>query len=401
MNRETLEKIQKAIREEELDGWLFANFRHRDALADELLERPASLSNSRLWLYAVPASGEPLAIVHAIEADHLAGLPAGATLDYVSRAELLERLAPLAGKRWGVHSSEAIAAVSCLDAGLAAMLTRAGLILAGAEGLIQRFKSLLDREQIESHERAAVGLYEIVEAVWDFVCVAHAEGRRFYEGDLRGLMEDELTRRALRRDHPPQAAAGKNSANPHYDFSGRGSPVTAGDLIQLDLWGKESGGVYADISWIGYYGKEPPAALESVFAAAVEARESALAFIGGRLAEKRPVTGAEVDRHTREVLIKKGYGNAIKHRTGHGIDTEVHGSGVNMDGVEFPDARRLLEGSCFSLEPGIYLAACGFRTEIDVYVRDGGAVVSGGAHKARCPRPGRAIEGRQFTLLHC
>ncbi|MDR2766983.1 MAG: M24 family metallopeptidase [Treponema sp.] len=401
MNRETLEKIQKAIREEGLDGWLFCNFRHRDALADELLERPASLTNSRLWLYAVPASGGPLAIVHAIEADHLDGLPAGETFGYVSRAELLERLAGLAGKRWGVHSSENISAVSYMDAGVAAMLTRAGLILAGAEGLIQRFKSLLDRGQIESHERAAVGLYEIVEAVWDFVRAAHAEGRRLYEGDLRQIMEDGLKRRALFRDHAPQAAAGKNSANPHYDFSGQGCPVEAGDVIQLDLWAREAGGVYADISWAGYYGKEPPEALETVFAAAAEARESALAFIGGRLAGNIPVTGAEVDRHTRGVLIKSGYGNAIKHRTGHGIDTEVHGSGVNMDGVEFPDTRRLLEGSCFSLEPGIYLAGHGFRTEIDVYIREGRAVVSGGGHKAQCPQTGRAIEGRQFTLLHC
>jgi Xaa-Pro aminopeptidase len=97
--------------------------------------------------------------------------------------------------------------------------------------------------------------------------------------------------------------------------------------------------------------------------------------------------GADVDKKTREILHGFGYADAIRHRTGHGIDSEVHGSGVNMDSVEFPDTRLLLDGACFSIEPGIYLNDFGMRTEIDVYISGGQPVISGGE--------------RQFSLLHC
>ncbi|MDR2661695.1 MAG: aminopeptidase P family protein [Treponema sp.] len=391
---ETIAKIQKAIREEDLDGWLFCNFRHRDRLSDELLERPPELTNSRFWFYAVPAAGTPYGLVHAIEADHLEGLP-GTVHSYISREDLIRRLAPLRGKRWGVHVSENLCAVSFLDAGTYAVLSKAGLLLVSAEALVQRFKGLLDKEGIASHERAAAGLYEIVGKVWDFVSVSYGSGKTIYEGDLRQLMEDEFVLRGLVRDHSPLAAAGVHSSNPHYDFSGSGSALQEGDVVQLDLWAREKSpaAVYADISWVGFYGKPGAAGEEEkIFADLAEGRETAIAFIETALAAGKPLTGAEVDAYTRNFLINRGYGEALKHRTGHGIDTEVHGSGVNMDSVEFADPRFLLEGSCFSLEPGIYLSAYGFRTEVDCYISGGALRVSG---------PAAEKQGRQFKLLFC
>ena len=66
------------------------------------------------------------------------------------------------------------------------------------------------------------------------------------------------------------------------------------------------------------------------------------------------------------------------HRTGHGIDTNCHGSGVNLDGVEFPDNRKILPGSCFSIEPGIYLKDFGMRTEINMYLTNEGIPIISG-----------------------
>jgi Xaa-Pro aminopeptidase len=382
-----LDKIQKAIREENLDGWLFCNFRHRDALSDAILERPSGLTNSRLWLYAVPASGEPFALLQAIEADHLDGLP-GQKNTYVGREELKALLKPLAGKRWGAHFSAALTAVSFLDAGTASFLEKAGLALVPAEALVQRFKGLLDSAGIASHERAAAGLYGIVETVWDFVRSSYARKKELYEGDLRRVMEEEFVRLGLVRDHPPLAAAGLHSANPHYDFAGEGSPVKEGDIIQLDLWAKEPGpsSIYADISWVGVYAEKAPREAETIFADLVSARDKTFAFIEQGLSSGRKLSGAEVDAYTRSLLIAGGYEKALKHRTGHGIDTECHGSGVNIDSLEFPDGRFLLEGSCFSLEPGIYLDRYGFRTELDVYIAGG--------------KP-RYYGALQTSLLHC
>jgi Xaa-Pro aminopeptidase len=392
-NNELLPKLQKAIREEGLDGWLFCNFRHRDKLSDAILERSAGLSNSRFWFYAVPGFGEPRTLVHAIEADHLDGLP-GIKQSYVSRADLANLLAPLGGKRWGVHVSPEISAVSYLDAGTYAFLCGAGLELVSAERLIQRFKGVLDKEGIASHERAAEELYGIVNTVWDFVSSSYHKGATIYEGDLRNIMEGEFIRRNLCRDHPPLVAAGIHSSNPHYDFSGQGAAIKEGDIIQLDLWAKEQGeaAVYADISWVGVYGKKAEPAALQVFANLAEIREKTFRFIETAMEEDLATAGAAVDRYCRSLLRDAGYEKAIKHRTGHGIDTEVHGSGVNMDSVEFPDTRPLLEGSCFSLEPGIYLDEYGFRTEINVYISQGSAQISG---------PAKDKQGRQFTLLTC
>jgi Xaa-Pro aminopeptidase len=85
-----------------------------------------------------------------------------------------------------------------------------------------------------------------------------------------------------------------------------------------------------------------------------------------------------VDRRARAVLQEAGYGQYLKHRTGHAIDAQLHGYGTNLDSVEFPDPRRLIEGSCFSVEPGVYLPGFGIRCEVNVLIRGGTAVVTGG-----------------------
>jgi Xaa-Pro aminopeptidase len=381
--------MQKAIRDEYLDGWLFYNFHHRDTLSDAILGLPTDSTNSRIWVCAVSTSAEPLKIVHAIETSILDKVP-GMTIVYQSREEFIAALKGLAGGRWGVHVSDTLPAISFLDAGLAHTFEAAGLGLCSAAGLVQRFKGLLDTEGIASHERAARHLYDMVALAWERVRVAYALHQPLCEGDIRGLFLDEMHRRGLICDHSPIVGAGVNSGNPHYDFSGAGTTFVQGDVIQFDLWAKEAtpDAIYADISWVGIFARDVPPRVAQAFTDLVSAREGAYRFIAECFsAEKRALSGADVDRKTRELLISMGYASALKHRTGHGIDTEVHGSGVNMDSVEFPDSRPLLEGSCFSLEPGLYFADFGLRTEIDVYIENGKPVVSG--------------KDRQFNILTC
>jgi Xaa-Pro aminopeptidase len=285
--------------------------------------------------------------------------------------------------------SESITAISYLDAGTAAVFEKAGLIPASAAGLIQRFKGLLSGADIEAHEQAADHLYEIVKAAWALVRERYGRGGPLYEGEIQELMLDELKKRNLTTDHAPIVAAGANSGNPHYDSAGRGGLIKEDEVIQFDIWAKDAGagGVYADISWIGVYGSVPRREQQKAFTDLAGVREGTWDYIRGELASGRRPSGADVDIKARELLFALGYEGAIRHRTGHGIDTEVHGSGVNIDSVEFPDSRLLLDGSCFSLEPGIYFSGFGMRTEIDVYIRDGKSVISG--------------QDRQFQLLTC
>ncbi|MDR0569177.1 MAG: aminopeptidase P family protein [Spirochaetaceae bacterium] len=389
MTERELYRLQEAVQTEKLAGWLFHNFHHRDIISDSILRIDPRAANSRSWIYAVPARGQARKIVHAIEAGILARLP-GITSAYLNREEFTALLIDLArgsSGPWGVHADDALSAVSFLDAGTASLLKNAGFALTSAAALIQRFKGLLDASGIESHQRTAEILYDLVAEAWNMVKTAGSAGKILYEGQIRQFFLDECGRRGLTADHPPIVAFGVHSGNPHYDFSGSGADLQEGDTVQFDIWAKENreDAIYADISWIGVNGPQPSQRLEQAFADLIAVREETLRYLETAFAARRPVSGAEVDAFARSGLTARGYAEALRHRTGHGIDTECHGSGVNMDSVEFPDSRVILEGSCFSLEPGIYFPDFGLRTEINVYIAQGKPRVSG--------------KTRQFNLL--
>ena len=77
------------------------------------------------------------------------------------------------------------------------------------------------------------------------------------------------------------------------------------------------------------------------------------------------------------MLRDAGFGPQILHRTGHSLGESVHGDGVNMDDYETHDDRRLLSGTGFTIEPGVYFPDFGVRSEINVVVSDHDARVTG------------------------
>jgi Xaa-Pro aminopeptidase len=107
------------------------------------------------------------------------------------------------------------------------------------------------------------------------------------------------------------------------------------------------------------------------------ARDSAVALIQNNIKAGKAIQGWQVDQAARRVVEKAGFGKYFFHRTGHNIGTTVHGNGVNMDGLETHDERHLIPRTCNSVEPGIYLPEFGMRTEIDVYVDEHEARVTG------------------------
>ena len=382
--------IQKAISGESLDGWLFFNFLHRDAFSDKLLEIDCSRMNTRPWYYLVPAKGEPRRICHRVEPHQLDHLP-GSLSFYSSREELLSLLGNVTaehGPDWGAQYSAELTTISTLDHGTALMLEQAGMKLCSSVGLIQRLGGLLDQQGISLHEEAAAHLYEIVRIVWGKITdYFHEAGHKaarsrlpLLETDVQKWILDEFRSRGMVTEHMPVAASGPASGDPHYAAELHSNPVLPDSIFQLDIWAKmdKPGGIFADISWVGYTGAAVPEEAAEMFAAVRAARDRCLSFINGKLEEGRCVRGSDADRAAREVLINRGFESLIKHRTGHGIDTEVHGSGAGLDSVEFPDNRPLLEGSCFSIEPGLYSSRFGMRTEIDAYISGGRLKVSGG-----------------------
>jgi Xaa-Pro aminopeptidase len=108
-----------------------------------------------------------------------------------------------------------------------------------------------------------------------------------------------------------------------------------------------------------------------------EARDAAVEFVRQSVSLRREIRGWEVDRVARKIIRDAGYAKNFVHRTGHSIGREVHGNGANMDSLETRDDRKIIPRTCFSVEPGIYLPEFGIRSEVNVYVGEREARVTG------------------------
>ena len=171
-----------------------------------------------------------------------------------------------------------------------------------------------------------------------------------------------------------------NASNPHYEPSAEvTSPIKPGDWVLLDMWAKldQPGAVYYDITWTAFCGDTPTEEMQKVFGIVTGGRDAAISKVQTTIAAKQKLCGFEVDDACRAVINQSGYGEYFTHRTGHSIGVEVHGNGANMDNFETHDERRVIPWSCFSVEPGIYLQKFGIRSEINMFVGDDEARVTG------------------------
>jgi Xaa-Pro aminopeptidase len=173
-------------------------------------------------------------------------------------------------------------------------------------------------------------------------------------------------------------AIGPNAANPHFEPSATGSArIERGNIVLIDLWAREEGGVFADQTWMGSLG-EPSERDMSIWLAVRDARDAAIAILRERVAAGQPVRGGEVDDATRDVIKSRGFGDRFIHRTGHSIDArDLHGSGPHIDNLETREERELIPGVGFSIEPGIYLDGdVGMRSEVNAWMGKGEVVIT-------------------------
>jgi len=190
---------------------------------------------------------------------------------------------------------------------------------------------------------------------------------------------EAIERAGLWTNEGPIVAFGPTSAMPHYEpHPGADRRLAAGDVILLDLWaGPGQGSVFADQTWIGFAGRSPDAEVRRVWQAVKGARDAAVRFLRERWRPDAAVTGAQVDDAARAVIRDAGLADYFVHRTGHSIDRDLHGSGPHIDNFETEDARVLVPGVGFSIEPGVYLPdRFGMRSEINVYIDTQGPEVN-------------------------
>jgi len=375
--------VQGALKEEGLDGWLLYDFHGSNPIARRLTGLDAGgKMTTRRWYYLIPVSGEPRKLMHAIEPYNLDHLPGGKTI-YSQRETLTSGLKSVLGglKRVAMEysPSNAIPYISRVDAGTVEAVRALGADVVSSGDLVQRFEAVWSAEAVRTHRAASEALYRIKDRAFELVREHRRAGSPLTEIAVQRAMVGWFEDEGLVADAPPVVAAQENAGNPHYmPTDAKHRAINAGEVVLLDLWGKlpSPGAVYADITWVGFTG-DPAEKYVKAFNAARDGRDAAVALVKARVAAGQEIRGFEVDRACRDVLERAGYGGQFIHRTGHSLGTEVHGNGVHMDDYETHDERRLIAGTGFTIEPGVYTPDFGVRTEINMFVGDRDATVTG------------------------
>lgn len=379
-------EVQKLLKEASLKGWLLYDFRGRNTLACKFLKIPKKTHLTRRFCYWIPAEGEPLKIVHAVESFVLDYLP-GKKEIYASWQSFQGLLADLFKERDKIvlEYSEmgSIPYVSTVDGGMVDFLKSLKLSLFSSGDILQHFTATVNEGSAKSHLKAAEFLDKTALFAFDWIEKALKENKSISEYDVQQIIEKQFNENGFISDSPPIVAVNKNSSNPHYAPSKNCTElIKKGDFILIDLWAKEKrqGSIYADITRVGVARKNATEQEEKIFNIVRDAQKKAFEFIENRLAQGKTIQGFEVDDVSREVIEKAGYGHFFIHRTGHSIHEEGHGEGANIDNFETHEERRLLKNTIFSIEPGIYLPDLfGVRLEHDVFINGKGeAKVTGG-----------------------
>src|SRR5687767_2783639 len=376
--------IQRTLRADGLDGWLLYDFHGSNPIASGLAGlNGGGHMTTRRWYYLIPANGEPRGVVHAIERHNLDALP-GEKSVYAGReqldASLTRLLHGLSTVAMEYSPDCAIPYLSRVDAGTAEAVRRRGVTIVSSGDLVQRFEAAWRPDQLSTHQAASEALYRIKDRAFAMAAESLRTRARLTEYDLQQHMVKWFEEEGLVSDSAPVVAIGPNAGDPHYlPTPERCRPIVADEVLLLDLWGKKSsqGAVFADITWVAFTGTAVPVEPARAFRAIAEARDAAAAVVAGAAATDRDLRGWEVDRAARAVLTDAGYAGHILHRTGHSLGESVHGNGVHLDDYETHDDRRVLPGTGFTVEPGLYFDTFGVRTEINVYRGDREATVTG------------------------
>jgi Xaa-Pro dipeptidase len=379
-----LDAARAALAELDVDAWLLYDFRGQNAIARTLAGIPPERMTTRRWFWLLPRAGEPVAVVSALEPSAL-DVP-GRRVVYRGWRELEDGLRDaLSGLRsvaMEVSPLAAVPYVARVDWGTVELVRSLGVDVVSSGDLVQLFEARLTSAQKALHDAAVNGVLATKDAAFALVRDRLAAGARITESELQAFVVRRLGESGLEADHPPIVAVDDHAARPHFETAAGPDdrPIAPRTTLLLDLWAKLTGerdAIYADVTWMGYCGGQPPDRLVQAWEAVRDARDAAIAFAADNASAGRRVHGYEVDRAARSVLERRGLAEHSLTRIGHSLGSEVHGNGVNIDDLETRDERVLVPGLLFTVEPGLYFAGeLGVRTEVNVFVGDDGIEVT-------------------------
>ena len=214
------------------------------------------------------------------------------------------------------------------------------------------------------------------------------EDRPATERELQEFARARWAREGFDIEGWPGVAVDAHTADPHYSPPPEGGAVAGrNSLLLLDFSARLApAGIYGDLTRVYFLGESVPAEIQRIAGYVFQARDAAVQLLRQRAEFGKLPSGAEVDAAARNLIANAGYAERFLHRTGHSIDHHGHGDGVNNDDFETRDTRRHLPDTCFSIEPGIYLAGrFGVRSEIDVCLPGGRVELRGGPGQSAVP----------------
>ncbi len=377
--------VQQSLKAEGLDGWLLYDFHGSNPIAARLLGTASGAKmTTRRWFYLVPATGTPRGLVHAIERRTLDALP-GEKAVYAGRhqldAELTKLLTGITRVAMEYSRNCAIPYISRVDAGTLDLVRGRGVEVESSGDLVQRFEAVWDADALATHRDASRALYRVKDRAFELIARRVIDGEAMTEFAIQQQMAAWFEEEGIVSDSNPVVAAQENAGDPHYlPTARRTRQIHKDELVLLDLWAKKKddpNAVFADITWVGFTGRDVPPEMAAAFEAVRQARDTATTLVQESARDQRDLRGWQVDRAARDVLERAGFGERILHRTGHSLGRDVHGNGVHMDDYETHDDRRLIPGTGFTIEPGLYFDSFGVRTEINMYYGEREAIVTG------------------------
>lgn len=376
-----LPKIQSELTKQGLDGWLLFDFRGINPIAGALLG-VEGLASRRMFAW-LPASGTPVAVMHAIEPGPWRHWPKEWKREVYSSWSTLESTVKslIKGKRIAMEYSagDAVPYLDRIPAGVIEMVRAGGAEIVTSGELVSRFYAMWTAENIAAHVRAAEIIATVARDAFTTIGERVRDAKPVTEYEMMQWILERFGRAGLITDHGPNVSAGPNAADPHYEpTTAKSREIKKGDVVLIDLWATEKQGhPYADQTWMASVGAPSEKAVK-VWEAVRAARDAAIALVTTSAARGEAIPGGAADDAARKVITDRGFGKYFTHRTGHSIDArDLHGSGPHLDNLETRETRLLIPGVGFSIEPGIYIAGeFGMRSEVNVYLEPNAAVVT-------------------------
>ncbi|HEU0087628.1 MAG TPA: Xaa-Pro peptidase family protein [Pseudonocardiaceae bacterium] len=315
-------------------------------------------SHERLTCLVLPAHGDPVLVVPALERPGLEGTPvAGLGLElavwtdeadpYALVASLLRRYRPA---RAGVGDAMPAAHVLRLRAALPACAQEL------ASPVLRSLRMRKDAAEVAALTAAGLAIDRVHARMGEWLQVGRTEAQ----------VGADVAAAIIAEGHSVAAfvivGSGPHGASPHHDVSDR--VLQPGDVVVVDIGGPTPEGYFSDCTRTYSLGEPVHADVAATYAVLQAAQDAAVTAVAPG------TTADQVDAAARGPITEAGFGEQFIHRTGHGIGLDVHEEPYIVAGNDLV----LEPGMAFSVEPGIYLAGrWGARIEDIVVVDENGA----------------------------